>query len=61
MAEIRIGELTSQIEVTDTNALLSPQVMARLVDAVAEELERRARDAQDREAQTRIGLQGGRK
>ena len=61
MAEIRIGNLTSSIEVTDTNALLSPRVLAQIVQAVIEETERRKRDAQSRDALTRIGDGGGRR
>ncbi|NRB36751.1 MAG: hypothetical protein HRU31_18915 [Rhodobacteraceae bacterium] len=61
MAEIRIGDLTSSIEVTDTDSLLSPRVLAQIVQAVIEETERRERDAQSRDAQTRIGDGGGRR
>lgn len=55
MPEIRIGELSSQVEVTDTDALLSPRVLARIVAAVEAELEKKAREAEARQSQTRIG------
>ncbi len=61
MAEIRIGELTSQVEVTDTEALLAPRVLARIVEAVEAELMRKARDEAARESETRIGSEGGRR
>ncbi len=54
MAEIRIGSLTSKVDVTDTDALLSPRVLARIVAAVEAELERKSREAEARTAQTRI-------
>jgi len=55
MAEIRIGSLTSQVEVTDTDALLAPRVLARIVAAVEAELMRKAHDAAARDNDTRIG------
>lgn len=58
MAEIRIGELRSQIEVTDTEALLSPRVLAQIVAAVEQALEKKTRDSQVRQAETRIAKQG---
>lgn len=54
MAEIRIGELEAGVDVTDTDALLHPAVMARIVDAVRAQLAREAREDALREAETRI-------
>lgn len=55
MAEIRIGEMRSEVEVTDTDALLSPRVLARIVAAVERELAEKSRGAEDRLRETRIG------
>lgn len=60
MAEIRIANLQSRVDVTDSNALLSPQVMAKIVAAVKSELEQQSRADQARISETRIGEQGGR-
>ncbi len=58
MAEIHISEMRSQVEVTDTEALLSPGVLSRIVAAVQEELDRKAREDEARIRQTHIGGQG---
>ncbi|KGK41982.1 hypothetical protein LH51_10580 [Nitrincola sp. A-D6] len=60
MAEIRIANLQSRVDVTDPDALLSPQVMARIVAVVKAELEQQSRTDQARLSETRIGGQGGR-
>ncbi len=54
MAEIRIGELKSQVDVTDSDALLSPRILTRIVAMVEAELERKAREA---EALSTAGVQ----
>lgn len=60
MAEVRIGTLSTQVDVTDENALLSPRVLARIVAAVEEQMTAKARAEESRRADTRIGGQGGR-
>ena len=59
MAQVRIGELRSQVEVTDTDALLHPMVLARIVAAVEKQMEARERALADRQSETRIGPEGG--
>lgn len=55
MTDIRIGSMTTEVEVIDEDALLSPQVMARIVAAVEAALARKADIAAARRAETRIG------
>ncbi|MEL7097505.1 MAG: hypothetical protein AAGM84_01630 [Pseudomonadota bacterium] len=55
MAEVRIGELTSEVQVTDTDALLHPMVLARIVAAVEAQMEAKDRARADKDAETRIG------
>ena len=55
MAEIRIGEIRTDVTVTDTDALLQPAVMDQIVAAVEKRLAERAQQAAARRAETRIG------
>lgn len=61
MAEIRIGNLSSAVEVTDSDALLNPRVLARIVAAVERALEEKARVGAAKDAETRIAEVGGRR
>ena len=55
MADIRIGEITTDVTVTDTDALLKPEVLARIVAAVEQAMAEKARVADQRIWETRIG------
>lgn len=55
MADIRIGEITTEVTVTDTDALLKPEVLARIVAAVEQALAEKARAADQRIWETRVG------
>ncbi|NCO86105.1 MAG: hypothetical protein GW886_05700 [Rhodobacterales bacterium] len=59
MTDIRIGQMTTEVEVIDDDALLSPRVMARIVAAVEAALARKADIDAARRAETRIGKGGG--
>lgn len=60
MAEIKIGQLRSEVSVTDTDALLHPRVLARITAAVEAQLAEKARTDEARSTQTRIGRKGAR-
>lgn len=49
--DVRIEQLTSTVESVDPSALLSPAVLARIVDAVIARLEAERRDAHHRESE----------
>ena len=55
MADIRIGEITTEVTVTDADALLRPEVLARIVAAVEQAMAEKARVADQRIWETRIG------
>lgn len=55
MAEIRIGEIRTDVTVIDSDALLQPAVMSKIVAAVEQRLADRAQQAAARRAETRIG------
>jgi hypothetical protein len=46
MADVRIDELHSTVDAVDGAALLTPEVMDRIVQSVVEELQARERGAQ---------------
>jgi hypothetical protein len=45
MADVRINEVSTSVNVTDASALLTPQMLERIVQAVVERLEAQRRDA----------------
>ncbi|MFC4260983.1 hypothetical protein ACFOZ5_18335 [Marinobacter lacisalsi] len=50
MADVHINEVTSRLSLADADALLSPEVLARITQAVREQLEneqQRERQRQD--------------
>lgn len=55
MADIRIGEMTTEVTVTDTDALLRPEMLARIVAAVEQAMAEKSRAADQRIRETRIG------
>jgi hypothetical protein len=58
MADVRIGSLNTQVEVTDTDALLNPRVMAQIVAAVEAAMAEKAVREAARKSETRIGREG---
>lgn len=55
MADVKIGMMRTAVEVTDTDALLHPQVMAKIVAAVEARIAAKANEDITRAAETRIG------
>jgi hypothetical protein len=55
MADIRIGEISTEVTVTDTDALLRPEVLARIVAGVEQAMGEKARAADQRIWETRMG------
>ena len=55
MADIRIAEMTTDVAVTDTDALLRPEVLARIIAAVEQAMAEKARAADQRFRETRAG------
>ena len=55
MADIRIGEISTEVTVTDTDALLKPEVLARIVAAVEYAMAEKSRAADQRIRETRVG------
>lgn len=55
MADIMIGEIRTEVTVTDTDALLQPAVLERIIAVVEARLADKARAAAARHAETRIG------
>jgi hypothetical protein len=52
--DVEIGEVTTEVRVLDAHALLSPDVLARIVAAVTAELDSRARADRTRKSETVI-------
>ncbi len=58
--DVRINELTSNIRLTDARAMLTPEVMREIVDAVTRALAEQERERQARERDTRIDRRAAR-
>lgn len=55
MAQVRIREVVGTMRVVDGEALLSPQIMERIVAAVLQAMHGEQRDEEARKRDTRIG------
>lgn len=55
MAQVRIREVVGTVRTVDGDALLSPQVMERIVAAVMQAMATQQRDEQSRRRDSRIG------
>ncbi len=55
MADIRINEVSTSVNVTDASSLLAPQVLERIVQAVLQRLEAQRRDERLAEEDRRFG------
>lgn len=55
MGEVIIGQITTDVTVTDTDALLRPEVLARIVAAVEQAMAEKSRAADQRIWETRVG------
>ena len=52
--DVQIQELTSNVRVTDARAMLTPEVLHQIVQAVAAQLQTLERERKAREADTKI-------
>lgn len=52
--DVQIQELTSNVRVTDARAMLTPEVLHQIVQAVTAQLQALERERQAREADTKI-------
>lgn len=57
MADVRINEVTTSVNVTDASALLSPQILERIVQAVIQRLEEQRRSEREAEKDRSLGAQ----
>ncbi len=55
MADVRIGEVTSDVTVTDASSFLSPEMLERIVQAVVARLEGKRRDDEQRDRERSFG------
>ena len=55
MADVRINEVVADVNVTDAAAMLTPPVLARIVDAVMRQLDDRKRDEHALADEQRLG------
>jgi hypothetical protein len=55
MADVRINEVSTSVNVTDASALLTPQVLERIVQAVVQRLEAQRRDERLADEDRRLG------
>jgi hypothetical protein len=55
MADIMIGEIRTEVTVTDTDALLHPAVVEKLVALILTRLADKAQADARRQAETRVG------
>lgn len=53
--DVRINEVTTNVSVTDATAMLSPQVLERIVQAVLARLEAQQRDQRQAEQERSLG------
>lgn len=59
MDKIRLGNLRTDVTVTDMDSLLHPRAMAQILNMVEAHLEAKARDETQRMAETRVGPREG--
>lgn len=52
--DVQIQELTSNVRVTDARAMLTPEVLRQIVEAVTTHLQAQERERKAREADTKI-------
>lgn len=57
MADVRIQEVVTDVNVTDASALLTPQMLDRIVRAVLRRLEEQQRQAREVEQERILGAQ----
>lgn len=55
MPDVRINEITSNVNVTDASAMLTPEVMERIVQTVLARLEERKHDEREAERDRSLG------
>ncbi|NJN18638.1 MAG: hypothetical protein HC822_21470 [Oscillochloris sp.] len=55
MADVRINEVSTSVNVTDASAMLTPQVLQRIVEAVLAQLAQKQRDDRLAEQDRKIG------
>jgi hypothetical protein len=53
--DVRINEVTTSVTATDPSAMLNPQVLERIVQAVLARLEARQRDERQAEQERSLG------
>jgi hypothetical protein len=53
--DVRINEVTTSVTATDAAAMLNPQVLERIVEAVLARLEARRRDERQAEQERSLG------
>ena len=54
-ADVRINQLTTDVNVTDATAMLTPQILAQITEAVIQRLADKQRVHQAREQDQRLG------
>jgi hypothetical protein len=57
MADVRINEVTTDVNVTDASAMLTPQVLERIVQAVLRRLDEQRRREREAEQDRRLGAE----
>jgi hypothetical protein len=57
MADVRIQEVVTDVNVTDASALLTPQMLDRIVRAVLRRLEEQQRQARETTQERSLGAQ----
>lgn len=53
--DVRINEVTTNVSMTDATAMLSPQVLERIVQAVLARIEAKQRDERQTEEERSLG------
>ena len=53
--DVRINDVTTNVNVTDASAMLSPEVLERIVQAVIARLEAKERDERQAEEERSLG------
>lgn len=53
--DVRVNQVTTDINVTDSSAMLTPEVMSQIVAAVIQRLEEHQREQQQMEEEQRFG------
>ncbi len=52
--DVHIGEVTSSVQATDSQSLLSPAILRQIVNAVLAELKRQEQEEMRRQSDTRL-------